>query len=517
MKWSHRELHDTLLVAGLSVPTVPSLINYFSVLYAQFGDAQAGFMPQAFVTHTKDKIQQILKCLSRTGLKLGGRLADPKGVLVERLAHWLNQVVEAGRDVSLSDTTGDDESDGALAEPRRPRRMSVLPQTRQLGEVPFDAIVTPEQAESALGRVQATEIDEELLEMLDLELRCEEEELAGRRINPTNVDYTCLCASASEACEADIYGWNAAGMPPRQLGRADFVFTSGDMQMRLAQGVQALYSQVEEDVLAGGEVLLTTLDPTQLVAFQLVDEWAMQRHLWRIGRSLTAPPLLRMILLGTAGTGKTHTAKLTISKARRTFGSFHSVLTVAYSGVAASNLGDGARTVDSIFHTNTEDAANDLAGEALDKLVETLCHVQLLVIDEVSTLGAPAFEIMSRRFEQVGKVLWRNRTGCKPPDSLGGFGGIGVLLIGDFAQLPPVNSSSLLPDGAIEEKRSSGARSLTLAGRQNFSDFRASCSPAQGAPFNWHRSFQRIHFAVAGCCVHLGGLFLVEIPRTEQP
>ena len=143
-----------------------------------------------------------------------------------------------------------------------------------------------------------------------------------------------------------------------------------------------------------------------------------------------------MVLLGTAGTGKTHTAKRAIAKARRTFGSFDSVLTVAFSGVAAANIGDGARTLDSVFHTNTDTAAEDLSGEALDTLKEMLCNVQLLAIDEVSTFGAAPFEIVCRRLEQVGKVLWRERHRRPPPDSLGGFGGIGVLLIGDFAQLP---------------------------------------------------------------------------------
>ena len=119
---------------------------------------------------------------------------------------------------------------------------------------------------------------------------------------------------------------------------------------------------------------------------------------------------------------------------------------MAFSGVAAANIGDGARTLGSVFHTNTDIAAEDLSGAALGKLKEMLCNVQLLVIDEVSTLGAAPFEIVCRRLEQVGKVLWRERHRRPPPDSLGGFGGIGVLLIGDFAQLPPVLSSSLLAE-----------------------------------------------------------------------
>ena len=68
-----------------------------------------------------------------------------------------------------------------------------MPETRQIGEVPPDAVVTPEQAESALGHAQATEFDEDGLELLDQELREEEEEaLTGRQVNPTGVDYALL-------------------------------------------------------------------------------------------------------------------------------------------------------------------------------------------------------------------------------------------------------------------------------------------------------------------------------------
>ncbi len=36
-----------------------------------------------------------------------------------------------------------------------------------------------------------------------------------------------------------------------------------------------------------------------------------------------------------------------------------------------------------------------------------------------------------------------------PPEVLGGFGALDVLLIGDVAQLPPVLSSSLLAGAAV--------------------------------------------------------------------
>ena len=111
-------------------------------------------------------------------------------------------------------------------------------------------------------------------------------------------------------------------------------------------------------------------------------------------------------------------------------------------------------------------AAQDLKGNDLNDLVALLRDVELLVIDEISTVGAAVFELISRRLEQVGKVLWLQRFGTAQtmPDNLGGFGGIGVVLIGDFAQLPPVLSSSLLSGTALQEGKTGGLRSLALTG-----------------------------------------------------
>ena len=47
----------------------------------------------------------------------------------------------------------------------------LIPRVDAIGEVPFDAVVNPKQAESALGHAQATEFDDEMLNMIDLDLR----------------------------------------------------------------------------------------------------------------------------------------------------------------------------------------------------------------------------------------------------------------------------------------------------------------------------------------------------------
>ena len=61
--------------------------------------------------------------------------------------------------------------------------------------------------------------------------------------------------------------------------------------------------------------------------------------------------------------------------------SYESVLTMAFTGVAAANLGAGSKTIDSVFHTNRADALEDLAGEQLDALVDELTPVSGLVAE----------------------------------------------------------------------------------------------------------------------------------------
>ena len=112
-----------------------------------------------------------------------------------------------------------------------------------------------------------------------------------------------------------------------------------------------------------------------------------------------------------------------------------------------------------------------MTGDALDTLVADLESVELLVIDEISTCGAAALEVVSRRMQQVARVLWRRRFRYQPPDDMGPFGGIGVLLMGDFAQLPPVLSTSLMAAMPLVESGGAAARSMALAGRQVFNSF----------------------------------------------
>ena len=59
-------------------------------------------------------------------------------------------------------------------------------------------------------------------------------------------------------------------------------------------------------MLKEADANVDTLDPTQCLAYSLVAEWSRERVAWLERQSLAAPPELRMVLLGTAGTGNTY-------------------------------------------------------------------------------------------------------------------------------------------------------------------------------------------------------------------
>jgi hypothetical protein len=90
--------------------------------------------------------------------------------------------------------------------------------------------------------------------------------------------------------------------------------------------------------------------------------------------------------------------------------SFESVLLTAHTGVAAVNMGGGAATINSIFKLggNSEDV--DLDGDKLEDLVEELSETKLVIIDEISTVGAAQFEMISRM-----RLLIKERSrSCQP-------------------------------------------------------------------------------------------------------
>ena len=162
---------------------------------------------------------------------------------------------------------------------------------------------------------------------------------------------------------------------------------------------------------AGQRVFTTSANHANLQGKEQQVYTIVQQH-----QSANSPPPLRMIVSGTAGTGKSyliHCLRLLLQC---------QLLVAAPTGVAAFNI-DG-QTLHSLLSLPTRAEFKDLEGERLTKLQQAFSEVKYFIIDEMSMVGRKIFGQVDRRLRQAF-----------PHHSQGGCS---CLLFGDFGQLPPV-------------------------------------------------------------------------------
>jgi len=131
-------------------------------------------------------------------------------------------------------------------------------------------------------------------------------------------------------------------------------------------------------------------------------------------------------LTGGAGTGKTHVLKQYINYLRDN-GVFPSIL--APTGIAASLL--KGKTIHSFFALGIRDNFSDKDIKDIGtntRLRKRFKELKVLIIDEISMVSPTIFTVMD-------KVLQVAKKSDKP------FGGIQLILSGDFFQLPPISRS----------------------------------------------------------------------------
>jgi ATP-dependent DNA helicase PIF1 len=134
------------------------------------------------------------------------------------------------------------------------------------------------------------------------------------------------------------------------------------------------------------------------------------------------------LLTGSAGTGKSRL----ISEFKSCVIEDKTLSVCATTALAAVQI--GGRTIDSFMRIYPQDAnvSNDLLVSTKMKsrsLVKTLKEVDILLIDEVSMLSP-------QKFIQCDALFKCARANEQP------FGGLQVVLIGDFFQLPPISNST---------------------------------------------------------------------------
>jgi len=193
---------------------------------------------------------------------------------------------------------------------------------------------------------------------------------------------------------------------------------------------------------------LDTLDPTQRAFADRVLAWGSEvvrtyRKIAVAGRPSPVPQL-RSWLGGSAGSGKSRTLKTCVHHLRLFFQREQvdaSVELTAYTGVAAFNMGFGAKTASSSFRVFPNAAwKNELEGEAFRKLEQQWAHVVLLIVDEISFIGKAFFARMHFRLQQAKRRFF-NEAGLDPNNHT--FGGLSLILVGDFGQLEPIDDWSM--------------------------------------------------------------------------
>ena len=148
----------------------------------------------------------------------------------------------------------------------------------------------------------------------------------------------------------------------------------------------------------------------------------------------------RVFLSGPGGMGKSHVIKLVQSDTIRILklsGMFEPddviVLLTAPTGVAAFNI--GGMTLHSAFLLGCSKCIGfqPLSNDRLTTLRCKLSKLMLVIIDEVSMVGANMLLQIHKRLHQLKGIM---------PDS-STFGGVSILAVGDLYQLPPIGQPSL--------------------------------------------------------------------------
>ena len=250
-------------------------------------------------------------------------------------------------------------------------------------------------------------------------------------------------------------GWDAAGE-----GRAVSPSTGEEIDLRLdwAEVKRKLAAGAGQDATTGPARLdeevvhrdyaLDKLDPTQRVFADRVLAWAAEVARIYLEVSATGKrqqlPKLRLWLGGSAGSGKSTTLKTVVQHMRLLFqraGVDATVELTAYTGVAAFNIGFGAKTACSSFRVFPNAAwKNELSGDAFRQLEEQWRNVVLLIVDEISFIGRAFFARMHFRLQQAKRRFF-SEAGIDPNRHT--FGDIAIILVGDFGQLEPIGDWSM--------------------------------------------------------------------------
>ena len=202
--------------------------------------------------------------------------------------------------------------------------------------------------------------------------------------------------------------WILGETPYPQEYLDDCEYAIQKLNTRIVEGEINIEEYIESNI-----DLTLKLNEAQQLLYDLVD----LRQKGKIKKPVLA------ICAGTAGTGKS----FTIERLKHLLGD--NVILTGTTGVAGFNI-KGSTIHSAVSIPLRSKKGSDLKGMRLKNLQNKLRNVDWIIIDEKSMLGQRHLYWIDRRLQQIK---------C----SKNVFGGMNVILIGDFAQLPPVGDAAM--------------------------------------------------------------------------
>ena len=204
----------------------------------------------------------------------------------------------------------------------------------------------------------------------------------------------------------------SAGLQPNTSSQEDLDWTeAAQLYPNLEKALTFITRSRQE---AGPHTFMTSASPENLQGHQLEVYTIVKNHF-----ESSSPQPLRLIVTGTAGTGKSYLIQCIRLLLEAT-------LTVAAPTGVASFIIEGI-TLHSLLHLPTKGEFKQLEGIRLKHFQDSMSTTRYIIIDEMSMVGRKMFGQIDRRLRQAF-----------PHHAQEVFGRCSMLLFGDFGQLPPV-------------------------------------------------------------------------------